>query len=199
MVNSSRLYWGKQDLPLPALNLVQVQLESYQEFLENGIAKYLTEITPIEDFTGKTWELSFLSHYFEEPKVTPQEALAKGLNYDTPLRVKVKLINKITGEENEQDVFLGDIPKMTERGTFIISGIERAVVTQLVRAPGVFFAGSIDATSGRLLHSAELRPMRGSWLELSVNKSDIISGKIDRHRKFYVTTLLRALGYDTES
>lgn len=198
MSNSGRLSWGKQNSILPELNLTSVQLESYQEFLEQGIAKYLKEITPIEDFTGKTWELSFLSHYFEDPKLTPKQALEKGLNYDSPLRVKVKLLNKITGVESEQDVFLGDMPKMTERGTFIISGIERAVVTQLVRAPGVFFAGSVDATSGRLLHSAELRPMRGSWLELGVNKSDVISGKIDRHRKFYATTLLRALGYETD-
>jgi len=198
MSNSSRLYWGQKNLPLPELNLTFVQLESYQEFLEQGIAKYLREITPIEDFTGKTWELSFLGHYFEDPKLTPKQALEKGLNYDQPLRVKVKLVNKITGEETEQDVFLGDIPRMTERGTFIISGIERAVVTQLVRAPGVFFAGSVDANSGRLLHSAELRPMRGSWLELNVAKNDVISGKIDRHRKFYVTTLLRALGYETD-
>lgn len=198
MSNSSRLYWGQKGLPLPELNLTQVQLESYQQFLDEGIAKYLLEITPIQDFTGKTWELSFLSHYFEDPKLEAQQALDKGLNYDQPLRVKVKLVNKITGEENEQDVFLGDIPRMTERGTFIISGIERAVVTQLVRAPGVFFAGSVDATSGRLLHSAELRPMRGSWLEMGINKSDVISGKIDRHRKFYITTLLRALGYETD-
>lgn len=196
--NSKRVYWGKQDLPLPELNLTAVQLESYQNFLEAGIAKYLREITPIEDFTGKTWELSFIEHYVEEPKLTPSVAIEKGLNYEQPLRVKVKLLNKITGEETTQDVFLGDLPKMTERGTFIISGIERAVVTQLVRAPGVFFAGNVDANSGRLLHTAELRPMRGSWLELNVAKNDVISGKIDRHRKFYVTTLLRALGYETD-
>jgi len=198
MSHSSRLYWGQKDLPLPPLSLTQVQLESYQEFLTHGIAKYLQEISPIEDFTGKTWELSFANHYFEEPKLTPQLALQKGLTYDQPLRAKVRLVNKITGDITEQDVFLGDIPKMTERGTFIISGIERAVVTQLVRAPGVFFAGAIDATSGRLLHSAELRPMRGSWLELMVGKNDCLTGKIDRHRKFYVTTLLRALGYETD-
>ena len=97
--DSKRLYWGKQDLPLPELNLTSVQLESYQNFLENGIAKYLREITPIEDFTGKTWELSFLEHYVEEPKLTPSTAIEKGLNYEQPLRVKVKLVNKITGEE----------------------------------------------------------------------------------------------------
>ena len=198
MNKKQRLYWGKQGLPIPELNLISVQQDSYADFLKNGIKKYLKEISPIEDFTGKTWELSFGEHYFEESKITPLQALNKGLTYDQPLRVKVLLVNKITGEETEQDVFLGDIPKITERGTFIIAGIERAVVTQLVRAPGVFYAGSIDATSGRLLHTAELRPMRGSWLELSVGKNDVITGKIDRHRKFYVTTLLRALGLDDE-
>jgi len=198
MSKHARLYWGKQNLPLPALNLVQVQQESYQDFLDNGIKKYLTEISPITDFTGKTWELSFLSHYFENSKLTETEAVKKGLTYDIPLRVKVKLVNKITGEEQTQDVFLGDIPRMTERGTFIVSGIERAVVTQLVRAPGVFFAASQDATSGRILHTAELRPMRGSWLELSVGKNDVITGKIDRHRKFHITTLLRALGIEDD-
>src|SRR5690606_7932647 len=112
--------------------------------------------------------------------------------------VKVKLINKVTGDEIEQDVFLGDLPKMTERGTFIISGIERAVVNQLVRAPGVFYAGSVDPSTGRILYTAELRPMRGSWLELAVGKNDVLTGKIDRHRKFYVTTLLRAIGIEDE-
>ena len=198
MSKSSRLYWGQQDLPLPELDLTSFQLESYQDFLDNGIAKYLQDISPIQDFTGKTWELSFHGHYFEEPKLTASQAVEKGLNYDQPLRVKVKLINKITGETVEQDVFLGDMPKITTKGTFIISGIERAVVTQLVRAPGVFFGGSVDANSGRLLHTAELRPMRGSWLEMGIAKSDVISAKIDRHRKFHITTLLRALGYESD-
>lgn len=198
MTKTARQYWGKQYIKLPPLDLTGVAKESYDAFLKKDISKYLREISPIDDFTGKTWELSFLSHYFEEPKLTPQEAIAKGLTYDMPLRVKVRLINKITSDEIEQDVFLGDIPKMTERGTFIISGIERAVVNQLVRSPGAFFAGQLDPTTGRLLFTAELRPMRGSWLELTVGKNDCITGKIDRHRKFYVTTLLRALGIESD-
>lgn len=198
MSKSKRIYWGKVNLPLPELDLLKIQHQSYSEFLTNGIKKALQEISPIEDFTGKTWELSLGDHYFEEPKISPDEAVKKGLSYDMPLRVKVRLVNKVTAEETEQDVFLGDIPKMTDRGTFIISGIERAVVNQLVRAPGVFYAGSVEPTTGRLLYNAELRPMRGSWLELSVNKNDTITGKIDRHRKFYVTTLLRALGLDDD-
>ena len=198
MTHKKRLYWGKEDVKLPKLDLTYVQRESYEQFLKRDIAKYLREISPIDDFTGKTWELSFLSHYFEDPKVSPEEAVKKGLSFDMPLRVKVKLTNKVTGDETEQDVFLGDLPKMTERGTFIISGIERAVVNQLVRAPGVFYAGSVDPSTGRVLYTAELRPMRGSWLELAVGKNDVLTGKIDRHRKFYVTTLLRAVGIEDE-
>lgn len=199
MTQKKRLYWGNENLNLPPLDLTLVQRESYEQFLNHDLAKYLKEISPIDDFTGKTWELSFGAHYFEEPKLTPSQAVKKGLTYDIPLRVKVKLTNKITGDVTEQDVFLGDLPKMTARGTFIVSGIERAVVNQLVRAPGAFFAGSVDPTTGRLLHTAELRPMRGSWLELSVGKNDVITAKIDRHRKFYVTTLLRALGIEDEA
>lgn len=198
MIKKKRLYWGNENLNLPPLDLTLVQRQSYEQFLNQDLHKYLKEISPIDDFTGKTWELSFGAHYFESPKLTPSEAVKKGLTYDVPLRVKVKLINKITLDETEQDVFLGDIPKMTARGTFIVSGIERAVVNQLVRAPGAFFAGSVDPTTGRVLYTAELRPMRGSWLELSVGKNDVITAKIDRHRKFHVTTLLRALGIEDE-
>lgn len=199
MTQKKRLYWGNENLKLPPLDLTLVQRESYEQFLNIDLQKYLKEISPIDDFTGKTWELSFGAHYFEEAKLTPDEAVKKSLTYDAPLRVKVKLVNKITGDVTEQDVFLGDIPKMTTRGTFIISGIERAVVNQLVRAPGAFFAGSVDPTTGRVLYTAELRPMRGSWLELSVGKNDVITAKIDRHRKFYITTLLRALGIEDEN
>lgn len=198
MIQKKRLYWGSQSVALPPLDLTRVQSESYDQFLNIDLQKYLKEISPIEDFTGKTWELSFAGHYFESPKLTPDEAVKKSLTYDMPLRVKVKLTNKITGDVTEQDVFLGDIPKMTSRGTFIVSGIERAVVNQLVRAPGAFFAGTVDPTTGRVLHTAELRPMRGSWLELAVSKNDSLTAKIDRHRKFYVTTLLRALGIEDE-
>ncbi len=198
MAKNLRQYWGNTNFPVPELNLTAVQKESYSEFLTTGIAKYLQEVSPIEDFTGKNWQLSFGRHYFEEPKLTPSQAMDKGLTYSMALRVKVELLNKQSKELIKQDVFLGDIPKMTERGTFIINGIERAVVNQLVRSPGVFFFQEADRLSGRLLHSAELRPMRGSWLELNISKADIVYAKIDRHRKFPVTTLLRALGIEDE-
>src|SRR5690606_17748074 len=116
-------------------------------------------------------------------KNTPSIAKNKGITYDMPLRVKTRLTNKQTGRVVTQEVFLGDIPKMTSNGTFIINGIERAVVNQIVRSPGVFYSGLLDRASGRMLYQAELRPIRGSWLEFMISKNDIISVKIDRHRK----------------
>ncbi len=193
----SRLYWGKSNIPLPPLDLVAVQKDSYQWFLDHGIQQVLEEIGSIEDFTGKNWHLDFSNYTFLPPKLTPNEAKDKGLTYDMPLKVKATLTNKQTGQSTTQEIFLGDIPKMTPTGTFIINGIERAVVNQLVRSPGVFFSGEIDEATGRMLHKAELRPMRGSWLEVLVAKNDIISVKIDRHRKIPVTVLLRAIGYTT--
>jgi DNA-directed RNA polymerase subunit beta len=190
-----RQFWGKTDLPLPEMNLIAIQTESYQRFLEDGIKDAFVEINPIEDFTGKNWSLSFGEYHFGEPKYSPSQAKEKGVTYDLPLRVEASLTNKQTGQTVTQEVFLGDIPKMTQNGTFIVNGIERAVVNQIVRSPGVFFSGEIDPASGRLLYMAELRPIRGSWLEVMISKNDIISVKIDRHRKIPATTLLRALGY----
>lgn len=195
MSKTSRKYWGKADLPLPELDLTAIQKDSYQWFLDAGIREAFDEINPIEDFTGKNWSLEFLDYRFDEPKYTPSEAKQKGITYDIALRVVAKLTNKQTGESIEQEVFLGDIPKMTLTGTFVVNGIERAVVNQIVRSPGVFYSGAIDRASGRMLYQAELRPIRGSWLEIMVSKNDVLAVKIDRHRKIPVTTLLRAIGF----
>ncbi len=189
-----RLYLGKTDLPLPELNLTEFQRSSYKHFLTEGIAKRLKEISPIDDFTGKNWSLSFGKHSIGTPKLTPLQAREKGLTYEASLRVVAKLVNKKTGEEVEQDVFLGDIPMMTSVGSFVVNGIDRAVVSQLVRSPGVFFSGGMDSVSGKMLYQAELRPLRGSWLEFAVSKHGVIAVKIDRHRKIPATTLLRAMG-----
>lgn len=200
MPQVKRQFWGKENLPLPEMNLIAIQLDSYQRFLSEGIFEAFNEINPIEDFTGKNWSLSFQNYRFGEAKHTPHQAKEKGVTYDMPLRAEAVLTNKQTGQNIAQEVFLGDIPKMTQNGTFIINGIERAVVNQIVRSPGVFFSGEIDPSSGRLLFMAELRPIRGSWLEVMISKNDIMSVKIDRHRKIPATTLLRALGYaDDES
>lgn len=193
-MSAKRQYWGKEYSELPPLNLNQIQLDSWRWFLETGIAQSISEITPLEDFTGKNWLLELGSHSIEKPNLTPQMALQKGLTYSCPLRVSVKLTNKQTNKTTSGEVFLGDFPQMTDRGTFIINGVERAVINQLVRSPGVYFGAELDAASGRLLHTAELRPIRGTWLEFEVSRGDVISVRIDRRRKFVVTVLLRAMG-----
>ncbi|MFZ5365702.1 MAG: DNA-directed RNA polymerase subunit beta [Patescibacteria group bacterium] len=193
-----RLFWGKTYPNLPLLDLSYVQRESWQWFLEEGIAQVLAEISPIEDFTGKNWILEFGKHSFGKPSRTPSEARIKGLTYDVPLKVQATLINKQTGKKTTQEVFLGDIPQMTTESTFVINGIDRAVVNQIVRSPGVYFTGDIDPVTGRMLYMAEIRPIRGSWLEFFVNRNDVISVRIDRKRKFAVTTLLRAIGIGSD-
>jgi DNA-directed RNA polymerase subunit beta len=197
----TRQYWGRTGVALPELDLTKVQLESYEDFLQNGIREALDEINAdhgIEDFTGKNWSLSFGNYSFGKPKYSPSQAKKKAVSYDLPLRVEATLKNKKTGEEQTQEVFLGDIPKMTTAGTFIINGIERAVVTQLVRSPGIFFSGDMDPSIGKMLYQAELRPLRGSWIEINTGKRDVITVKIDRRRKMPVTVLLRAMGYGTD-
>lgn len=195
---AKRLCWGEKDQKLPPLNLLAVQRDSYQWFITEGIKEALEEISPIEDFTGKNWQLSFSDYSLDKPKYTPEEAIQKGVTFDAPLKVEASLINKKTGKKSKKAVFLGDIPQMTDRGIFIINGIERAVVNQLIRSPGVFFFGEIDRISGRMLYSAELRPLRGSWLEFLVNRNDVISVRIDRRRKFPITLLLRIFGLSTD-
>jgi len=189
-----RLNWGQNYTNLPPLNLLETQRESYQWFIEEGIKEALAEISPIDDFTGKNWQLSFGDYHFGKVRYSPSLAVKKGLTYDIPLRVEATLTNKKTGRKVTKEVFLGDIPKMTERATFIINGIERGVINQIIRAPGAFFFGEIDRVSGRMLYQAEIRPLHGSWLEFNVNRNDVISCRLDRRRKFPVTVLLRAFG-----
>jgi DNA-directed RNA polymerase subunit beta len=168
--------------------------------LDTGIREALDEINAergIEDFTGKNWSLKFGEYHFGKSKYTPSQAKRKAVTFDMPLRVEATLLNKRTGEEQTQEVFLGDIPRMTDAGTFIINGIERAVVTQLVRSPGIFFSGDMEPSIGKMLYQAELRPLRGSWIEINVGKRDVITVKVDRRRKMPVTVLLRAMGYGT--
>ena len=196
----NRQNWGQNHQVLPKLDLIELQINSYQDFLNNGIKESLKEINSdkgIEDFTGKNWSLKFGQYRFGQAKYTPTEAKTKSVSYDQPLYVEATLLNKKTGEERTQEVFLGDIPAMTNTGTFVINGIERGIVTQLVRSPGVFFSGEEDQSSKELLYKAELRPMRGSWLEINVSRRHILTIKIDRRRKMPATVLLRALGWET--
>ena len=176
------------------MDLASVQRESFADFLEKGIGEILSEVTPIDDFTGKNFTLTFGKYSFGKAKHTPDEAIEKGLTYDLPLKVEATVINKQTGGKNTQEVFLCDLPIMLPKGSFIINGIERAVVNQLVRAPGVYYSAEIDPTTGKILYSCEIRPLLGSWLEFAITKNDLITVKIDRRRKFAVTTFLRAIG-----
>jgi DNA-directed RNA polymerase subunit beta len=189
-----RQNWGKNYSVLPQLDLLAVQKTSYELFQEKGIEEIIQEVNPVDDFTGKNWSLTFHEHKIGKPSIDPETALIKGLTFNSPLTVNVTLTNKKTGETHNAEVFLGDIPQMTERGTFIINGIERAVVSQLVRSPGVFFTATQDAITGKTLYSAEIRPVFGSWLEFATTRYGTITVKIDRRRKFLATTFLRALG-----
>ncbi len=192
--NKERKYWSKTESLVPQLNLIQIQLDSYHWFLEQGIKDVLQEISPVEDFTGKNWTLELGSFYFGNPKYTAEQAREKGVTFDAPLKIEAILINKQTGQKSKQEVFLGDIPQMTDKGTFIINGVERVIINQLVRSPGVFFQASDDPITGKRLYSAEIRPYRGSWLEFSISRTGVLTAKIDRRRKFAATTFLRAIG-----
>ncbi len=192
--NKIRNNWGRDFEFLPQLDLLAVQKESYKWFVEKGIGEVLSEISPIDDFAEKNWTLPFKDYRIGKAKIPKEMALEKGLTFDAPLYVKATLVNKKTGGTLDQEVFLGDIPQMTEQGTFIVNGIERAVVNQLVRSPGVFFTAVQDNVTGKTLYVAEIRPVHGSWLEFSTTRHDTITVKIDRRRKFLTSTFLRAIG-----
>ncbi len=200
MSRTKRVNWGQERQVLPELDLLKLQKDSYDAFLQKGLREALDEINSedgIKDFTGKNWRLEFGEYRFGDPEYTPTEAKNRSATYDMPIYVEATLTNLRTGAAQTQEVFLADLPKMTSIGTFVVNGIERAVVTQLVRSPGVFFSGEKDNRTNQTFHTAELRPMRGSWLEMTVGKRDIITIKIDRRRRMPVTVLLRAIGYDS--
>lgn len=191
---NDRYVWGREYTALPELDLLAVQKQSYQDFQKNLIKETLSEITPIDDFTGKNWTLTLGDYRIGKPSTDPETAILKGLTFDAPLYVKASLLNKKTNAVQSAEVFLGDIPQMTLRGTFIINGIERAVVNQLVRSSGLFFTASVDPGTGKTLYTAEIRPLHGSWLEFSTTRYNTVTVKIDRRRKFLVSTFLRAIG-----
>ena len=182
-------------LELP--NLIEIQLKSYQWFLDEGLREMFRDISPIEDFTGNL-VLEFIDYSLGEPKYTMEEAKDHQVTYAAPLRVKVRLINKETGEVKEQEVFMGDFPLMTETGTFIINGAERVIVSQLVRSPSVYYNTKVDK-NGKPTYTATVIPNRGAWLELETDAKDIIYVRIDRTRKIPVTVLLRALGFSSDA
>jgi len=196
----ARKSYAKLPHVLDVPNLIKVQLDSFQRFQEEGLRQLLEEVSPIKDLTGNRLELSFVAYEYREPRPghSEQECHERDLTYSAPLYVKVRLLVKDTGEIKEQDLFFGDIPLMTAKGTFITSGAERVVVSQLLRSPGVYFTCDEDPVSGKLLCSAKLIPTRGAWLEFETSNRNVLSAKIDGKRKIPVTTLLRGLGFGSD-
>ena len=189
--------WYTDPKKVPALpELNSLQRRSYEYFLRDGLRELFIEISPIEDLTGKNLELHFVDYYLEEPKHTEQSARDRYATYEASLRVKLRLINKNTGEIKEQEIFLGDIPVMTKSGTFIINGVERVIVSQLVRSSGVLFSREEGLTQGQ--YGAKIIPERGAWLEIETSAKGVLSVKIDRKRKTFITTLLRAYGISSD-
>ena len=174
-------------------NLIAIQMESFEWFKREGLAQAFADVCPIENST-KDMCVEFGAHDFGEPKYTVDECKEKDVSYQAPLFVDIRFINRETGEIKEQNVFMGDFPLMTPRGTFIINGTERVVVSQLVRSPGVYFAAERDKTSDKTIYNAKVIPSRGAWLEFETDKRDILSVRIDRKRKQPATLLVRALG-----
>jgi len=197
ITNHQRLSYARISDVLQMPNLIQVQRDSFEWFKEEGLRELLDEISPIQSFS-KDLELYFLDYSFGEPKYSEAECRQRDMTFSVPLKVWVRLVNKKSGEIKEQEIFMGDFPKMTDNGTFVINGAERVVVSQLVRSPGVYFTTEEDPSSGRYLCYGKLIPNRGAWLEFETSNKDVLSVKVDRKRKIPVTTLLRAIGYGSD-
>ena len=195
--SSERVYFTSGDNALPLPNLIAHQKDSWRWFVEEGLGEIFSEINPIDDYTGQKLSLKFGKYYFGEPKNTDQFAKENNLTFEAPLHATVELTNKTTGVVEEQEIYLGEYPWMTERGTFIINGTERVVVSQLIRSAGVFFTA--ETVAGRNYYGAKIIPGRGAWMEFETASNGAIYVKIDRRRKIPATTLLRALGYPKTS
>lgn len=192
MPTAKRTSWGKKYPNLPKLDLIKIQKESWSDFLHHELQQTIKTISPISDYTGNNWQLDLGELTIDNPPVSPDTAKRKGLNYVVPIHVKASLTNKRTGDIKEENVFFLNLPTMTEEGTFIVNGIERGVISQLVRSPGAYFTSEIDPSTGKNLFNAEIRPVRGSWLEFFIGKKDVVFARIDRKKKFPATIILRA-------
>ncbi len=195
---NTRMSYSKIDEVLDMPNLIEVQKNSYRWFLEEGLREVFRDVSPITDYTGNLI-LEFPDYNLEDdnPKYSVEECKERDTTYSAPLKVKVRLINKETGEVKEQEIFMGDFPLMTDNGTFVINGAERVIVSQLVRSPGIYYSSKLDRT-GKELFAATVIPNRGAWLEYETDSNDVMSVRIDRTRKLPITVLLRALGYGTD-
>ncbi|PJA64982.1 MAG: DNA-directed RNA polymerase subunit beta, partial [Candidatus Portnoybacteria bacterium CG_4_9_14_3_um_filter_40_10] len=189
-------FFGTHTPVIPLPNLIESQINSYKWFLDHGLKELFEEVSPIRDWSGKELELYFIDYYLDEPKYDEVTAKNRNASYEAPLRGKLRLINKKTGEAKEQEIYLGEFPLMTARGTFIVNGVERVIISQLIRSSGVFFTTSEHR--GRKLFGAKIIPNRGAWLEIETDLDNSISVKIDRKRKVPITSLLRAFGIETD-
>ena len=194
---ASRVFFTKDDDALPLANLIAHQKDSWRDFVETGLGEIFSEVNPIDDYTGQKLSLRFREYNFHEPKISEKEAKENNSTFDAPLHANLELTNKVTGEVKTQEIYLGDYPWMTDRGTFVINGTERVVVSQLIRSAGIFFTA--EKSPSRNFYGAKLIPGRGAWLEFETAANGTIYVKIDRRRKMPVTTLLRALGAGTSS
>src|SRR3989338_3622770 len=182
--------------PLNLPNLSAIQLDSYQWFLDKGLRELFDEVSPIKGFAGKelALELSLGDYYIDQPKFTEVHAKEHNLSYEAPLRVKVRLVNKKTDEIKEQEIYLGDFPLMTDRGTFIVNGVERVIVSQLIRSSGVYFIA--NQSRGKKYFGAKIIPNRGAWFEFETDLDGSINVRIDRKRKIPATSILRIFGLE---
>ena len=193
-----RMSYASTDEIFEIPNLIEVQKDSYNWFLKEGLKEVFQDISPITDFNGNL-SLEFVDFVLDsKPKYSVEEAKERDTNYSAALKVKARLHNKETGETIDNDVFMGDFPLMTENGTFIINGAERVIVSQLVRSPGIYYAIDFDKI-GKKLFSATVIPNRGAWLEYETDSNDIFYVRVDRTRKVPVTVLLRALGLGSDA
>lgn len=193
---NTRKSFAKINEVLEMPNLIEVQKNSYQWFLDEGLKEVFRDVSAITDYNG-TLELTFVGYHFdEEAKYSVAECKARDVTYAVPLRVTARLNNTETGEIKESEVFMGDFPKMTDSGTFVINGAERVIVSQLVRSPGVYYAFDKDKT-GKDLFKTTVIPNRGAWLEYEMDSNDVVYVRIDKNRKIPLTTFLRSLGIGT--
>ena len=193
--NQGRYFFNDDRTILELPGLIDVQLDSYRDFLTRRIGKAFEESFPIDDFSGEKISVFYKSYGLEEPKYSVGDCKRKNLNYEAPLKVRFEMLNKQSGEIKEQDVYLGGIPLMTEMGTFIVNGIERVIVNQIIRSTGMFFTP--DQRAG--LYAMKIIPHRGSWFEVELEKKGVVNVKIDKKRKIPMTVILRAFGYESDA
>ncbi|MCD7775780.1 MAG: DNA-directed RNA polymerase subunit beta, partial [Firmicutes bacterium] len=198
MGKKTRMNFSKIEEVLEMPDLIEIQKKSYKWFIDKGLMEALSDISPISNYSG-TLLIDFVSYHLDsQPKMSVEECKDHDANYAAPLKVDVRLTNKTTGEVKQSEIFMGDFPIMTEKGTFVINGAERVIISQLVRSPGMYYDYSIDKT-GKHIYTAQVIPYRGAWLEYETDVNDVFYVKIDKSRKLPITVLIRALGIESSA